>query len=364
MHDFVYESLPGRVVFGVGAIARAGEEVLKLGRRVFLIHDPMAGDPAGAILAQLAGKADVRVWNEAIQHVPYDLAERARAVVDEHKPDVLVCLGGGSSTGLAKAIALSHNLPIVAIPTTYAGSEMTPIYGLTGDRHKQTGRSLQVLPKVVVYDPNLTLGLRPQVTGASAFNALAHSVESLYAEGANPVISAIALESVSAIHRSLAQVMAAPSDVDARSDLLYGAYLAGVCLGATSAAFHHRICHVLGGMYNLVHADAHSVILPHAVAYNAPYLPDDMARLATALGSPGGDPAALLWDLADRSGVPTSLAAIGLTAADLPPVAEQIAAEVKDNPAPVTVEGVLALLQAALEGRRPSSQPAAAARSR
>ena len=186
------------------------------------------------------------------------------------------------------------------MPTTYAGSEQTTIYGLTGGRHKQTGKDPVVLPKAVVYDPELTLGLPPDVTGPTAFNALAHSRRGAVGTEANPVTTALALEGVRAIAASLPRVMAEPGDLDARSQLLYGAYLSGVALGTTSAGLHHKICHVLGGTFNLVHADAHSVVLPHAVAFNAPVLPDEMARLADALGAPGDDPAGALWDLARR----------------------------------------------------------------
>jgi maleylacetate reductase len=288
-----------------------------------------------------------------VQHVPVDLAERARTAATDSAADVVVSLGGGSSTGLAKALALSHGLPIVAVPTTYAGSEMTPIYGLTGGRHKQTGKDLGVLPKVVVYDPELTLGLPTEVTGPSAFNALAHCVEALYAPGCNPVTSALALEGVRAIHRSLPAVMEQPSDLDGRSDLLYGAYLAGVALGATGTGLHHKLCHVLGGTFNLVHADTHSVILPHAVAFNRDALPDEMARLSEALGVPGGDPAGALWDLAVASHVPTSLADLGLIAGDLPEAARRAAAEITENPAPVDEAALLGLLQRAFAGERP-----------
>ena len=200
-----------------------------------------------------------------------------------HEPTVWSRWAAARRPDSAKAIAHSHGLPIIAVPTTYAGSEQTAIYGITGGRHKQTGKDPQVQPRTVIYDPELTFGLPPQVTGPSAFNALAHSVEALYAPGHNPVINAIAMEGVRAIHRSLPIVMARPTDLPGRSDLLYGAYLSGMALGATAAAFHHKICHVLGGAFNLVHADSHSVILPHAIAFNAPALPDEMQLLGEAL---------------------------------------------------------------------------------
>ena len=274
-------------MFGPGRVSEVADEVDRLGvGRVFLIADSQAKVLADDVAAQLGDRLAGR-WHEVVQHVPVELAERAREAVTESAADAVVCLGGGSSTGLAKAIALTHRLPIIAVPTTYAGSEMTTIYGLTGGRHKQTGTSPDVLPKVVVYDPLLTLGLPPSVTGPSAFNALAHSVEALYATGCNPVTTALALEGVRAIARSLPAVMADGSDVAGRSDLLYGAYLSGIALGTTSAGLHHKLCHVLGGTFNLVHADAHAAVLPHAVAFNAPALPDEMARLADALGAPG-----------------------------------------------------------------------------
>jgi alcohol dehydrogenase class IV len=191
------------------------------------------------------------------------------------------------------------------------------------------------------------------VTGPSAFNALAHSVEALYATGCNPVTTALALEGVRAIARSLPTVMADGSDVAGRGDLLYGAYLSGVALGTTSAGLHHKLCHVLGGTFNLVHADAHAAVLPHAVTFNAPALPDEMARLADALGAPGDDPAGALWDLAKASDVTTDLATLGLTAADLPEAAERAAAAITDNPIPVDAGALLGILEHAYAGTRP-----------
>jgi maleylacetate reductase len=352
---FTYDALPGRVVFGPGRRREIAGEVDRVGAsQVLLVADAQAKATAEE-LAGILGSRVVRRWDEVAQHVPVDLAERARAAATEAGADGVVCIGGGSSTGLAKALALSHGIPIVAVPTTYAGSEMTPIYGLTGGRHKQTGRDLRVLPKVVVYDPELTVGLPTSVTGPSACNALAHCVEALYATGANPVTSAMALEGVRAIQRSLPAVMATPDDLAARSDLLYGAYLAGVSLGTTSTGLHHKLCHVLGGMFGLVHADTHSVVLPHAVAFNAPALPDEMRRLAAALGAAPEDAAGALWDLAVASNVPTSLAELGLAEADLPEAAERAAAEITENPVPVDAAGLLDILRQAYRGARPAA---------
>lgn len=358
MTPFTYDQLPARIVFGAGRLAEVGAEAERLdGQRVMLISDWAATAPAAAVMAQLGSRLAL-AWDEVAQHVPVELADRARAAASEANIDCVVCIGGGSSTGLAKALALSHGVPILAVPTTYAGSEQTSIYGLTGGRHKQTGKNPIVQPKTVVYDPGLTVGLPPQVTGPSAFNALAHSVESLYAPGHNPITSVLALEGVRAIHDSLPTVMTSPGDVDARGTLLYGAYLSGVALGTTAAGLHHKLCHVLGGRFNLVHADAHSVILPHAVVFNAPALPDEMARLAAALGVPGGDPASALWDLAVASHVPTRLADLnghdGLLQRDaLAGAAHAAAEEITVNPRPFTEADLLGILERAYEGERP-----------
>ncbi|MEQ1698648.1 MAG: maleylacetate reductase [Ilumatobacteraceae bacterium] len=360
MEPFVFTQLAARMVFGAGAIRQVGDECAALGvSRVMLVHDGAATLPADDIVAQL-GSSMVLRWHEVAQHVPVTLAERARDAATAARIDAVVCVGGGSSTGLAKAIALSHRVPIIAVPTTYAGSEQTTIYGLTGGRHKQTGKDPAVLPRVVVYDPELTVGLPPHVTGPSAFNALAHSVEALWAPGCNPVTTGIALQGVRAIHGSLPTVMSHPADVDARGRLLVGAALSGMALGATAAGLHHKICHVLGGMFDLVHADAHSVVLPHVLAFNAPALPVEMAGLAAALDVPFGDEAAALWDLAVASHVPTRLADLAgsggpLQRNDLRAVADAAVAEVATNPRPVDPAELLGVLERAFDGQRPNA---------
>ena len=352
--DFVYEALPQRVLFGAGRRHSLADEVRRLSAtRVFVVADTADGREIADGLRGGSGFEVVATWHEVVQHVPDELAGRARDAVSQAGADLVVTIGGGSATGLAKAIALTHALPIIAIPTTYAGSEQTTVYGITGGRHKQTGKNAIVQPKTVIYDPELTLGLPPRVTGPSAFNALAHSVEALYTPGANPVISALAMQAVGAIQRALPTVMADPADLGGRADLLYGAYLSGMALGATATGFHHKICHVLGGTFNLVHADAHSVILPHAVRFNAPALPAEMAMLERALDADPGDAAGALADLAVASNVPTSLAQLGLAFDDLGEAAERATAEITINPRPFTKSDILALLVRAFAGDRP-----------
>jgi maleylacetate reductase len=350
---FIYTQRERKLVFGVGTRHDLVQHLDELeSQKVFVISDPNGASVVEDIVAPLAGRI-VRVWTDVRQHVPEDLAASARGEATRVGADTLLSFGGGSSTGLAKAIALSHALPIIAIPTTYAGSEQTTIYGVTGNRHKQTGSSPRVLPRVSIYDAELTLGLPRNVTGASAFNALAHCVNGLSARGANPVTSAIALEGIRAIVDSLPSVMAHPGDVAARERLQYGAAMAGITLGDTSTGLHHKICHVLGGTFNLIHADAHSVLLPHSTAFNAGALPREMARLSEALGCRRGDEAGALWDLAKRSDVPTSLKQLGLDSTNLREAAERAAKEISSNPRPVTAELLETLLLAAHAGGRP-----------
>jgi maleylacetate reductase len=354
MNEFVYDALAGRVVFGDGAVGQVPAETDRLGgRRIFLVADAEAKAIADEVATRLADRLAAR-WDEVAQHVPTELAERARAAAADVGADLVVSIGGGSSTGLAKAIALTTERPILAVPTTYAGSEMTPIYGLTG-RHKETGRSLSVLPKTVVYDPVLTVGLPAGVTGPSAFNAIAHCVEALYGPGHNPVTSLMAVEGIRAIAAALPVAIADPGDLGARGDLLYGAWLAGACLGATGTALHHKVCHALGGTYDLVHGEVNAVILPHAVAFNTPGAPDDMRRVAGALGAADGDAAGALHDLAVAIGAPTDLGAIGMPYDGLDEAAVRAAADTAVNPVPVDTAAVRAMLEQAWRGERPSA---------
>jgi maleylacetate reductase len=346
--SFTYEALPGRVVFGVGSVDRLGEEVDRLGAgRVLAV----AGKRAVDGLVERLGDRCAGAFSDVRQHVPVELAARARALAGELRTDCLVALGGGSATGLAKAVALDHQVPIVCVPTTYAGSEMTPIWGLTGPQGKQTGRDLRVLPRVVVYDPALTVDLPAEVTGPSGMNALAHCVEALYAPGANPITSLLAEEGMRVLASGLPLAVAAPADLAGRSDALLGAWLAGAVLAVAGVGIHHRLCHLLGGAYGLPHAELHAVLLPHAARLMTPAVPAEMARVAAALGV--ADAAGGLWDLARRLGAPAGLAELGLAEAELDRVAELAAAKLGDALGPPEERELRALLDDAWRGRRP-----------
>jgi maleylacetate reductase len=353
MMNFVYQALPARVVFGVGSLKQLPAEVDLLGlRRVLVLCTSYQRTDAEKIAALLGARC-VGIYDQATMHVPVELAERARAHVKQHNVDGLVTIGGGSTTGLAKAIAMTTGLPTVAVPTTYAGSEMTPIWGLTVGAEKTTGRDLKILPRTVIYDPSLTVSMPTMLSATSGMNAIAHCVEALYAENANPIMSLMAEEGIRALAASLPTVMKEPANLEARGEALYGAWLGGSVLGAVGMALHHKLCHVLGGTFNLPHAEVHTVVLPHAAAYNAKAAPEAMKRITRALNS--STAAAGLYDLEAALGTPLTLAALGMKPADLDRAADLAVKNPYFNPRPITREGIRALLEDAFVGRRPGA---------
>ena len=356
MRAFVYNGQPSRVVFGRGALDKLVAEIERLGaNRALVLSTPEQRASAEDVSRRL-GARSAGVYDKAVMHVPIETAEAARAVAKELNADCCVAMGGGSTIGLGKAIALTSDLPILAIPTTFAGSEMTPIYGITAQGQKKTGRDARVLPKTVIYDPLLTMSLPAKIAGPSGMNAIAHCVEALYAEDANPITSLMAEEGIRALARSLPIVVSDPDDLEARAEALYGAWLAGACLGNVGMAIHHKLCHTLGGSYNLPHAETHTVILPHAVQYNRDAAKDAMARISRALdgnGAADADPAGGLYDLAHKIGAPLSLEDIGMKADALDEAARLATQNPYYNPRPIEYAAIRQLLQNAWEGRRP-----------
>ena len=385
MKNFIYTANPSRVVFGVGALQYLAREIELLGaRRALVLSTPEQEDSARRV-ADLLGDRAAGIFARAVMHVPIETAREARDEARRLGADCAVAIGGGSTTGLGKAIALldaidappvdssapsrgagaqrlgapGQGLPILAIPTTYAGSEVTAIYGLTEGGVKKTGRDPRVLPRTVIYDPELTLTLPYAMTVTSAFNAIAHAAEGLYAPDANPVIGLMAEEGIRACAAALPALRADPKDLAARSDALYGAWLCGTVLGAITMGLHHKLCHTLGGSFNLPHAAAHTVILPHALAYNARAAEGAMSRVGRALGVKGeADPMAApraLHDLARLYGAPTSLAAIGMPADGLDRAADLAASSPYPNPRPLERAALRALLQRAYDGVPPQA---------
>ena len=371
---FVFNSHPGRVVFGAGSLGHLEREISLLGaQRALVLATPEQAGQAED-LAKRLGKRCAGVFARAVMHVPIETARLARDEAARVNADCAVAIGGGSTTGLGKAIALESSLPILAIPTTYAGSEMTAIYGITEGGVKKTGRDARVLPKTVIYDPQLTLSLPPALSATSGMNAIAHAVEALYAVDANPIISMMSEEGIRALAQGLPGVMKNPQDIEARSLCLYGAWLCGVALNGTSMALHHKLCHTLGGSFNLGHAEVHTVILPHATAYNETAAPEAMMRVARALGAAHAahgqnagaaqaahgqnaglaSAAAGLYDLEVQLGTPLNLKAIGMPESGLDQAADLAAASPYANPVPIERAAIRQLLDNAFHGRKPA----------
>jgi alcohol dehydrogenase class IV len=347
--NFTYVSLPTRVVFAAGAVRSLAAEVERLGaRRVLLISTPGRAE----MVRNLArGLAVAGVFDRAVMHTPLAVVEAAREEAKKVNADCCVTVGGGSTIGFGKAIALSSSLPVVAVPTTYSGSEMTTIWGVSEGGAKKTGRDPKVLPKAVIYDPELTLDLPVAVSAASGMNAIAHCAEALYAHDGNPIVSLMAEEGIRALASALPGITSHPQNLEARSEALYGAWLAGMTISTTSVALHHKLCHVLGG-FGLPHAETHSIVLPHAMRYNRDAAPEAMVRIRNALNS--SDAATGLFDLEKKLGIAMRLADIGMKEADLERAARIAVEAPYPNPRKVEYEPVLGLLRDAYEGRRPA----------
>ena len=353
MLDFVYSAAATRVVFAPGSLGRIADEVAGLGiERALVLCTADQRDVAESAVA-LLGKRCAGLFDGARMHVPKEVASEACVHATSLDADGVLAIGGGSTIGLAKAIALDIGLPIVAVPTTYAGSEMTPIYGLTEGGAKRTGRDVRVLPRTVVYDPELTFGLPVALSVTSGLNAIAHAAEGLYARDSNPVLNLMAEEGIRALAGGLPRLAAAPRGLAARSECLYGAWLCGTVLGQAGMALHHKLCHVLGGSLDLPHAETHAVMLPHTLAYNAPAAPEAMRCIARAIGRP--EASAGLHELANELGAPIALRDLGVAAADLERIADLALTNAYWNPRPLDREAIAGLLRRAWDGAPPQS---------
>jgi maleylacetate reductase len=350
---FTYQCSPGRVVFGAGSLGRLDEELVALGvRRALVLCTPEQRETADMV-ATLLGERSAGVFAGAVMHVPIEAAREAVAGARSVGADGMVAIGGGSTIGLGKAIALEHTLPIVAIPTTYAGSEMTSIYGITEGGIKRTGRDPRVLPRTVLYDPALLRTLPVDVCVTSGFNAIAHAAEALYAPDGNPVVSLMAEEGMRAMASALRGLQANPQSDAVREQGLYGAWLCGTVLGATAMGLHHKLCHTLGGSVNLPHAQTHTVMLPHTLAYNAPDAPVAMARAARALGAAEDRVPHAIHELMQTSGAPLALKELGMSAGHLDRVAELAVQRPYPNPRRLDRVAIRAMLQRAYDGELP-----------
>lgn len=347
MHPFVHDWPASRVVFAPGSITQAGQETSRLGQRPLLISDPAAEPHADTIDAQYKGGAAARI-REVIMHVPTSAAKAAAKLATQAEADVVVCVGGGSATGLAKGVAKFTGLPVLAIPTTYAGSEMTSIWGLTDDGHKVTGRDDVVRPRTVIYDPTLTLSLPVPISVTSGMNAIAHSVEALYSPKESPIGLLVAEEGIRALAGALPLLAENPESITARSAALRGAWLCGWALNVSTMGLHHKLCHVLGGLLDLPHAPLHAALLPYVTEYNA----GSVDRVAVALATE--NPATALWNLNASLGAATALRDIGMPESSIDPAVRAVLAEPPTNPRPLDEQSLAKLLRAAWHGDYPS----------
>jgi maleylacetate reductase len=350
---FTYEALPYRVVFGEGTLARAADKADRLGIKRALVLTTARQHSDGSKLGGILGHRLASEFPEAAMHTPVAVTERAMRVIEAKDIDGLIALGGGSAIGLAKALSLRSGLPQLVLPTTYAGSEMTPILGETRDGIKTTQRSHDVLPDTVIYDVDLTISLPAAISATSGLNAMAHAVEALYAPEANPIVSIMAEEGIAALGRALPRIVATPSDRDARRDALLGAWLCGTCLGAVSMSLHHKLCHVLGGSFDLPHAETHAIVLPHVAAYNAQAAPEAMRRIARALEAP--DAALGLFALQRRLNIPVALADLGMPEDGIDLAAELATRNAYANPRSLDRAALRELLARAWRGEAPLS---------
>jgi alcohol dehydrogenase class IV len=351
LKDFVYTSPATRVIFGAGSLAHLPREIELLGARKALVLCTPEQTAEAERVAAAIGTHAAGVFARAVMHVPIETAQEARAEARRLGADCAVAIGGGSTTGLGKAIALDSGLPILAIPTTYAGSEMTPIYGITEGGLKRTGKDARVLPRTVIYDPTLTLTLPIGLTVTSGMNAIAHAAEGLYSQDGNPIMDLMAEEGIRAMAAALPALKRDAADLEARSQALYAAWLCGTVLGNVGMALHHKLCHTLGGSFNLPHAEVHTVVLPHAIAFNARAVPAAISRMSRALQS--DTPAAALYDLARGNGAPYSLRELGMQQSDLDRAADIAVSNPYWNPRPIERDGIRDLLQHAWDGTRP-----------
>ncbi|KAJ2972003.1 hypothetical protein NQ176_g7408 [Zarea fungicola] len=358
MKDFEYNSLSNRVIFGPGSVSKLPAEIGRLNVSRPLILSTPGKSNYSTQLFDLLRAASITIaggFPRAKPHTPVDVTEDAVALLKSVQADCVVSIGGGSVVGLGKAVSIRTGVPHISIPTTYSGSEMTPILGETRHGVKTTRSDPKILPAVVIYDADFTMTLPPAICGTSGINAIAHAIEALYAENANPITSMIALEAIKALAEALPQIFQDPKSKSPRVQALYGAWLCGTVLGSTSMGLHHKLCHVLGGSFSLPHAETHTIILPHALSYNAPAIPEQMAKLAAALPGSNGDALYGLEQLIDKMQLRRGLKDLGMKESDIAKATEIALHAEYPNPRPLERECIRELIRSAWAGESVSA---------
>ncbi|WP_319518867.1 maleylacetate reductase [uncultured Martelella sp.] len=350
MQAFTHTASPARIVFGRGTLESAADEVRRLGAsRALVLSTPQQRGQAETLAASL-GPLSAGLFDSATMHTPVEVTLRAVAVFEKAGADCIVAIGGGSTTGLGKAIAARNGAPQLVIPTTYAGSEATPILGETENGVKTTRRGPEILPETVIYDPDLTTSLPRHLAVTSGLNAMAHAAEGVYARDGSPVYTLMALEGLRAFRDALPAIVDDPDNAEGRDGAVYGAWLCGTVLGGVGMSVHHKLCHTLGGSLDLPHADTHAILLPHTIAFIEETAPEALASVAGLFGGRAG---AGLYDFARSLGAPLRLADLGVTETQLDRMAELATANPYWSPRPLDRKSIRGLLQRAWAGKRP-----------
>jgi alcohol dehydrogenase class IV len=347
--NFIYQSFSIKIYFGEGRLKKINEIIHELGGTRLFVVAGSRQDPIVNELVVASGKENVFHFSKIIQHVPKEVAEEAVALANSNHSDLIIAIGGGSAIGLAKAVALQNHVRILAVPTTYAGSEMTNIYGISYEGIKKVGRDTNVLPACVIYDPSMTESMPLSLAATSSMNAMAHLIEALYAHDCNPVTYQSSLMGIQFVRKGMEQLIAERSLKNANESLQFGSYLAGKVLCEVSMALHHKLAHVLGGSFNLDHSQTHTALLPYVIQYQLPGLSQTILHdLQTVFGDK--NPPQKLRSLSEQMGAPISLKAIGFRKEDITKAADLLTKTSFPNPAPVDRKPIEQMLAAAYEG--------------
>lgn len=357
MHPFRHDVLPTRIDFGEGARHRVAGLLSAFGARRPLVVDGLPGVTASEEVTAALGGLVAGTVTGLTQYITPELVTRATEAYRAGGADSVVSVGGGSAIGVAKVLAVHHDAPLVAVPSTYSGSEATPIYSVVVDSAKQTRSDARACPRGIAYDPALTATLPARLAASSAFNALAHCIEGLYSPRADPFSRLYALEGARLVGEHLPLLSVEETAPQARAALLWASYLGGATIATAGIALHHKICHVLGASLDLPHADLNAVVLPYALAYNAPAVPEALVDLRRTWATE--DPVGHVRALARSAHAPTGLAELGMRSTDVVAAAAAVVAATQANPRPVTEQGMQALLTAALHGDPPPQTPTA-----
>lgn len=362
MNSFEYNINPSRVVFGSKSINKLPDEIKRLesSSPIILTSKGYSRKLHGELLAKVLEDASITpagILNMAVMHTPTSVTEQALHSMRSQDADCIISIGGGSVVGLGKALSIRTGLKHICLPTTYSGSEMTPILGETDNGKKVTRSDPKILPDTVIYDVDLTLSLPVTICSTSGVNAIAHAVESLYAKNVNPITNMLALEGVKTLAEALPAIVQDPTDRSAREKAQYGAWLCGVCLGSSAMALHHKLCHTLGGSFGLPHAETHTIVLPHALSYNSPAIPEQMKKLASVLPGSEGDAIKGLNVLLEKLGVSRALKDYGMKEEDVDKAADIAMSVQYANPREMEKDGIRELIRRAWAGESARADP-------